>query len=170
VRGAFFILMNLIYKKKLDSLIIELIKRCGSIFKHIKIQNNGEYFEMAEGGDKFASLMELVQHFTQNEVLRDKLDGSLIHLKYPLNCKEPTNERYFHGSISGTEAANLLLAKGKLGSYLVRESRTDPVNYVLCVRCENNKVVHLVINYNVRLIVKLYMSVLKFKLEKIKYF
>lgn len=83
------------------------------------------------------------------ETLRDKLDGTVLVLKYPLNYKEPTSERYFHGAISGTDATNLLLTYGKSGSYLVRESRSDPQNYVLCVRCENNKVVHLIINYTV---------------------
>lgn len=83
------------------------------------------------------------------ETLRDKLDGTVLVLKYPLNYKEPTSERYFHGAISGADATNLLLHNGKPGSYLVRESRSDPQNYVLCVRCENNKVVHLVINYTV---------------------
>lgn len=83
------------------------------------------------------------------DTLRDKIDGTILVLKYPLNSKEPTNERYFHGTISGAEAASLLLEKGKPGSYLVRESRSNPQNYVLCIRCENSKVVHLIINYSV---------------------
>jgi hypothetical protein len=66
-----------------------------------------------------------------------------------LSYKEPTTERYYHGAISGTDATNLLLDKAKPGSYLVRESRSDPQNYVLCVRCENNKIVHLIITYMV---------------------
>jgi tyrosine-protein phosphatase non-receptor type 11 len=70
-----------------------------------------------------------------------------------LSYKEPTSERYYHGAITGTEATNLLLDKGKPGSYLVRESRSDPQNYVLCVRCENNKIVHLIINYSVSTII-----------------
>ncbi len=83
------------------------------------------------------------------ETLRDKLDGTVLVLKYPLNYKEPTSERYFHGAITGADATNQLLNNGKPGSYLVRESRSDPQNYVLCVRCKNNKVVHLIINYTV---------------------
>lgn len=73
----------------------------------------------------------------------------MLVLKYPLNCNDPTSERYFHGAINGDEAKQLLETKGKVGSYLVRESRTDPKNYVLCVRCENSNVVHLIINYTV---------------------
>lgn len=126
--------------------------RCSNnTFKHIKIHNNGDSgYEIGEGGsDKFATLAELVEHYIMKETLRDKLDGSILMLKYPLNCKEPTSERYFHGPITGQEATNLLLSKGKPGSYLVRESRSEPQNYVLCVRCENMKVVHLIINYTV---------------------
>ena len=132
--------------------------RCSSGIKHIKIQNNGDSgYEIGQGGgDQFATLSELVEHFIMKESLRDKLDGSLIILKYPLSPKEPTCERYFHGSISSKEASELLLAKGKQGSYLVRESRSDPQNYVLSVMCENHKVVHLVINYSVRINLKLF--------------
>lgn len=122
--------------------------RCNDTFKHIKIQNNGDCgYEIGEGGDKFATLAELVEHFIMKETLRDKLDGNVLVLKYPLNYQEPTSERYFHGDINGADAAHLLLTNGKSGSYLVRESRSDPQNYVLCVRCENNKIVHLIINY-----------------------
>ncbi len=81
------------------------------------------------------------------ETLMDKLDGNVLILKYPLNSEEPTSERYFHGAISGADATSLLLTNGKSGSYLVRESRSDPQNYVLNVRCENNRIVHLIINY-----------------------
>lgn len=123
--------------------------RCSNICKHIKIQNTGDSgYEIGEGGDKFATLAELVEHFIMKETLRDKSDNTILNLKYPLSSKEPTSERYFHGAISGTEASDLLLKKGKAGSYLVRESRTEPNNYVLCVRCENSKVVHLIINYS----------------------
>jgi len=122
--------------------------RCGDSFKHIKIQNSGDCgYEIGEGGDKFATLAELVEHFIMKETLMDKLDGNVLILKYPLNSEEPTSERYFHGAISGSDATSLLLTNGKPGSYLVRESRSDPQNYVLNVRCENNRIVHLIINY-----------------------
>jgi tyrosine-protein phosphatase non-receptor type 11 len=122
--------------------------RCvNNAYKHIKIQNNGDFYDIGEGGDKFATLSELVQHFILKETLRDRNDGTMLVLKYPLSYKEPTTERYYHGAISGAEAENLLLEKGVVGSYLVRESRSSPENYVLSVRCENNKIVHLFVNY-----------------------
>ena len=127
------------------------LKRCDDSCKHIKIQNSSDCgYEIGEDGGKFATLAELVEHFIMKETLKDKSDGTLLVLKYPLNCKEPTSERYFHGAISGFDATELLIKNGKAGSYLVRESRSDPQNYVLSVKCENNKVVHLIINYTVR--------------------
>jgi tyrosine-protein phosphatase non-receptor type 11 len=122
--------------------------RCANnAYKHIKIQNNGDFYDIGEGGDKFATLSELVQHFILKETLRDRNDGTMLVLKYPLSYREPTNERYYHGAISGAEAEGLLLEKGVVGSYLVRESRSSPENYVLSVRCESNKIVHLFVKY-----------------------
>nr|XP_015192416.1 PREDICTED: tyrosine-protein phosphatase non-receptor type 11-like [Lepisosteus oculatus] len=60
---------------------------------HIKIQNSGDYYDLY-GGEKFATLAELVQYYTeQHDLLREK-SGDIIELKYPLNCKDPTSERY----------------------------------------------------------------------------
>lgn len=59
---------------------------------HIKIQNTGDYFDLY-GGEKFATLAELIQHFTERgNKLREK-NGQIIELKYPLNSADPTNER-----------------------------------------------------------------------------
>ncbi|MBN3322023.1 PTN11 phosphatase, partial [Atractosteus spatula] len=58
---------------------------------HIKIQNSGDYYDLY-GGEKFATLAELVQYYTeQHDLLREK-SGDIIELKYPLNCKDPTSE------------------------------------------------------------------------------
>ena len=62
----------------------------------------------------------------------------MLVLKYPLSYNEPTTERYFHGAISDTDANNLLLEAAEPGTFLVRKSRSDPQNYVLSVRSENN--------------------------------
>ncbi|CAB1336886.1 unnamed protein product, partial [Coregonus sp. 'balchen'] len=60
---------------------------------HIKIQNSGDYYDLY-GGEKFATLAELVQYYTeQHDLLRER-NGDVIELKYPLNCKDPTSERY----------------------------------------------------------------------------
>lgn len=60
---------------------------------HIKIQNSGDYYDLY-GGEKFATLSELVQYYTENPgQLREK-NGQLIEMKYPLNSVDPTTERY----------------------------------------------------------------------------
>jgi len=69
---------------------------------HIKIQNSGDYYDLY-GGEKFATLAELVQYYTeQHDLLRER-NGDVIELKYPLNCKDPTSERY--GSSRSTRSS-----------------------------------------------------------------
>lgn len=59
---------------------------------HIKIQNTGDYYDLY-GGEKFATLAELVQYYTEQQDLLRERNGDVIELKYPLNCKDPTSER-----------------------------------------------------------------------------
>lgn len=66
--------------------------RVGDQVTHIRIQNSGDFYDLY-GGEKFATLTELVEYYTQQQgVLQDR-DGTIIHLKYPLNCSDPTSER-----------------------------------------------------------------------------
>ncbi|XP_020898511.1 tyrosine-protein phosphatase non-receptor type 11 [Exaiptasia diaphana] len=118
------------------------VRRNGEV-THIKIQNSGDYYDLY-GGEKFATLSELVQYYTENPgQLREK-NGQLIEMKFPLNSADPTTERWFHGHMSSREAETVLLDKGKNGSFLVRESQGKPGNYVLTVRCDD-KVTHVMI-------------------------
>ncbi|XP_061422116.1 LOW QUALITY PROTEIN: tyrosine-protein phosphatase non-receptor type 11-like [Lethenteron reissneri] len=129
--------------------------------RHIKIQNTGDYYDLY-GGEKFATLAELVQFYTENQGQLRERDGDVIELRYPLNCSDLANERcgghgvkrWFHGHISGKDAERLLAEKGKGGSFLVRESQSKPGDFVLSVRTgeervENNevkpKVTHMMI-------------------------
>lgn len=60
---------------------------------HIKIKNAGDFYDLY-GGEKFATLSELVQFYMENGgQLREK-NGEIIELKHPLNCADPTTERY----------------------------------------------------------------------------
>lgn len=60
---------------------------------HIRIQNTGDYYDLY-GGEKFATLSELVDYYTsENGILQDK-DGTVIELKYPFNSSDPTKERF----------------------------------------------------------------------------
>ncbi|XP_063606956.1 tyrosine-protein phosphatase non-receptor type 11-like isoform X3 [Penaeus indicus] len=111
------------------------VRRNGEV-THIKIQNMGDFYDLY-GGEKFATLAELVQYYMENQgQLREK-NGEIIELKYPLNCADPTTERWFHGHLSGREAEKLILEKGKNGSFLVRESQSKPGDYVLSVRTDD---------------------------------
>jgi tyrosine-protein phosphatase non-receptor type 11 len=68
------------------------VKRNGEV-THIKIQNSGDFYDLY-GGEKFATLSELVQYYMENQgQLREK-NGEIIELKYPLSCADPTTERY----------------------------------------------------------------------------
>lgn len=84
----------------------------------------------------------MVQFYIENQgQLREK-NGEVIELKYPLNSSDPTAERWFHGPLSGKEAEELVLEKGKNGSFLVRESMSKPGDYVLSVRTDD-RVTHV---------------------------
>ncbi|XP_069610271.1 tyrosine-protein phosphatase non-receptor type 6 [Ranitomeya imitator] len=99
---------------------------------HIRIQNTGDYYDLY-GGEQFATLTELVDYYTgQHDCLQDT-DGTVIPLKYPLNCSDPTNERWYHGYLSGPDAEKLLQQKGEPWTFLVRESRSKPGDFVISV-------------------------------------
>ncbi|XP_034255910.1 tyrosine-protein phosphatase non-receptor type 11 isoform X2 [Thrips palmi] len=121
------------------------VRRNGDV-THIKIQNTGDFYDLY-GGEKFATLSELVQYHMENH-LREK-NGDVIELKYPLNSADPTTERWFHGHLSGKDAEKLILDKGKNGSFLVRESQSKPGDYVLSVRTDD-KVTHVMIRCHER--------------------
>ncbi|XP_056618312.1 tyrosine-protein phosphatase non-receptor type 6 isoform X2 [Triplophysa dalaica] len=104
--------------------------RVGDMITHIRIQNTGDYYDLY-GGEKFATLAELVEYYTADHgVLQDR-DGTLIELKYPLNCSDPTTERWYHGHLSGPSAEKLLRERNEAGTFLVRESLSKPGDFVL---------------------------------------
>lgn len=118
------------------------VRRNGKV-THIKIRNTGDYYDLY-GGENFATLAELVQHYMEKHENLKERNGEVIELKYPLICADPTTERWFHGPLMGKDAERLLLNKGRNGSFLVRESQSKPGDYVLSVRTED-KVTHFII-------------------------
>jgi len=102
------------------------------------------------GGEKFASLSELIEYYTENRGLLKEKNGMTIELKHSLNSQQVTNDRYisssltvivvfvlcrwYHGNISGREAEILLQDKATNGSYLVRASYHSPGDYVLSAK------------------------------------
>lgn len=69
-----------------------LLLRRNDEVTHIKIQNTGDYYDLY-GGEKFATLAELVQYYTEQQGLLREKNSNVIELKYPLNCQDPTSER-----------------------------------------------------------------------------
>ena len=58
------------------------------------LQNTGDFYDLY-GGEKFATLSELVQFYMENHgQLKERNSDDTIELKYPLNCADPTTERY----------------------------------------------------------------------------
>ena len=58
----------------------------------IKIQNTGDFYDLY-GGEKFATLAELVQFYMEKQGQLKEKTGEVIELKFPLNCADPTTER-----------------------------------------------------------------------------
>lgn len=84
-----------------DEKLLTLSFRVGDEVTHIRIQNTGDYYDLY-GGEKFATLSELVEYYTQQQgSLQDK-DGTIIDLRYPLNCSDPTTERYEESTAAST--------------------------------------------------------------------
>uniref|UniRef100_A0A4W5L2I8 protein-tyrosine-phosphatase n=1 Tax=Hucho hucho TaxID=62062 RepID=A0A4W5L2I8_9TELE len=109
--------------------------RVGELVTHIRIQNTGDFYDLY-GGEKFATLSELVEYYTaENGILQDT-DGTIIELKYPFNCSDPTTERWYHGHLSGPNAEKLLWERDEPGTFLVRESLSKPGDFVLSVLTE----------------------------------
>ncbi|XP_075972361.1 protein tyrosine phosphatase non-receptor type corkscrew [Anticarsia gemmatalis] len=117
--------------------------RRGNEVTHIKIQNNGEFLDLY-GGEKFATLSELVQYYMDNQCQLREKNGNIIRLKTPLNCADPTTERWYHGQLTAKEAERIMLENGKNGSFLVRESQRQPGDFVLSVRTRD-RVTHVII-------------------------
>uniref|UniRef100_H9GHV1 Protein-tyrosine-phosphatase n=1 Tax=Anolis carolinensis TaxID=28377 RepID=H9GHV1_ANOCA len=137
--------------------VTPLVSRRNDEVTHIKIQNTGDYYDLY-GGEKFATLSELVQYYTEQQGLLREKNSNIIELKFPLNCQDPTSERWYHGHLTGKEAEKLLTEKGKPGSFLVRSSQSKPGDFVLSVLTNEDKadtgdrkprVTHIMIRYQV---------------------
>lgn len=89
-----------LFSNHLTRLLCASSHRVGDQVTHIRIQNTGDFYDLY-GGEKFATLSELVEYYTQQQgSLQDK-DGTIIDLRYPLNCSDPTTERYGEGRAAG---------------------------------------------------------------------
>uniref|UniRef100_A0A2K6A5R9 protein-tyrosine-phosphatase n=1 Tax=Mandrillus leucophaeus TaxID=9568 RepID=A0A2K6A5R9_MANLE len=108
------------------------VRRNGAV-THTKNQNTSDYCDLY-GGEKFATLTELVQYYMEHHGQLKEKNGDVIELKYPLNCADPTSEKWFHGHLSGKEAEKLLTDKTKYGN-----SQSQPGDFVLSVCTGDDK-------------------------------
>ena len=79
-----------------------LCRRNGEV-THIKIQNTGDFYDLY-GGEKFATLAELVQFYMENMGQLKERNGDIIELKFPVNSEDPTTERLVEYYSIGTRA------------------------------------------------------------------
>ncbi|KAL8202786.1 UNVERIFIED_CONTAM: Tyrosine-protein phosphatase non-receptor type 6 [Gekko kuhli] len=103
--------------------------RVGDQVTHIRIQNTGDFYDLY-GGEKFATLSELVEYYTQQQgSLQDK-DGTIIDLKYPLNCSDPTTERLSYDP-AGFPLAVLIRVPflGPSSNDLILETKAEILSY-----------------------------------------
>ena len=83
--------MRYIIKQKSTACITYSARRKDEV-THIKIQNQGDFYDLY-GGEKFATLAELVQYYTKSQGELKEKNGQVIHLKYPLYNEDITTER-----------------------------------------------------------------------------
>lgn len=67
-------------------------------------------------------------------------------------------ERWFHAGLSGQEAEKLLLAEGKHGTFLVRESQSTPGQFAISVKAADDKVIHVMVYNKVSQIPDIYFA------------
>jgi len=72
-------------------LVVWFFRRNGEV-THIKIQNTGDFYDLY-GGEKFATLSELVQYYMESPGQLRERNGEAIELKFPVHCADPTTER-----------------------------------------------------------------------------
>lgn len=69
-----------------------IVSRRGAEVTHIKIQHTDEFYDLY-GGEKFATLSELVEFYRLNRGQLKEKNGTVIELKYPLLSEDITTER-----------------------------------------------------------------------------
>lgn len=71
---------------------ISLVRHNGQV-THIKIQYDGDSYCLIGSPDPFASLSDLIQHYTDTPNSLKEKSGQYIELLYPVRSNDPTTER-----------------------------------------------------------------------------
>ena len=63
-----------------------------------------------------------------------KVPSLLMHTLRVIESPPHLLPRWFHPTLNGPEAEELLMQEGKIGSFLIRPSRSSPGHYALSIR------------------------------------
>ncbi|GMR36608.1 hypothetical protein PMAYCL1PPCAC_06803, partial [Pristionchus mayeri] len=126
----------------------------GSTITHVKVQRNGDTLDLL-GGESFATLANLIQHYIDNPEQLKERNGDTIHMVKPITLppeelkkkRMKAGERWFHIGISGPESAKLL-AKERQWSFLVRESQRSPGQMAISVKVGDDQYKHIMLEKN----------------------
>lgn len=110
----------------------------GNRVTHVKIPCiNGVH--RLPSGEEFSSLEDVVKYLVKTPNLLSEKDGTFIEATSPvkipavLNVVNIGTDRFFHINITGADAEDLLNDEPN-GTYLIRESTSNPGEYALSVK------------------------------------
>lgn len=119
---------------------------CGNRVTNIKLPFINNAYKLPSGNE-FMSLTDIVNFVIATPKILSEKDGKFIEIKGPSpipRCETVVNigyDRFFHIGIGGVEAEELLKDEQN-GTYLVRESISDPGEFALS--CKNdNSIIHI---------------------------
>ena len=135
LHGSFLVRFSAGEKDKPNPNLTLSVRRKNEV-TNIKVRRHQDGFYDLFGGEPFASLSDLIQFYMRIEKELKEKSGEIIELRFPLNCEDPTSERWFWGKISGPASAQKLIVS-KSGTFLVRESQKNPGTYCLSVKTED---------------------------------
>ncbi|GMS84373.1 hypothetical protein PENTCL1PPCAC_6548, partial [Pristionchus entomophagus] len=129
------------------------INRGGTI-THVKVQRNGDTLDLL-GGESFATLSNLIQHYIDNPDQLKERNGETIIMIRPITLppeevkkrRVKAAERWFHTGVNGIEAAQLL-SKERQWSFLVRESQRTPGQLAISVKVGDEQYKHIMLEKN----------------------
>lgn len=120
---------------------------------HVKIPCIDNVHKLPSG-EEFPALVDVVKYLVETPNLLSEKDGTFIELTSPVVIPPSENvinvgyDRFFHIDITGVEAEELLREEAS-GTYLVRESTSNPGEFALSIKSDDT-VLHVRIYHNVK--------------------
>ena len=85
----------LIHRSDHSPNVYTLSVRCEQVVRHIKIQNDGDYYNL-DNGQQYSSLAQVIGYLRTQDSLIDE-DGGRLVLKEPCNSEYPAKEKWVNG-------------------------------------------------------------------------